>query len=343
MKSFLMSLTALTFLLALGCGDDNYLDSFSNDDSSAACQYQVSMALDSGLYDLVIASPCANFMDLAAAHLGLAGFDIVNIINVMIEANDSGDQPLDVYMNKLVGNVSNADIRNLDYSLQYYSLVNTANGYTTGQEKDAQFLSGSLISPVISFAYIKASIDPDGDGNVSSCDLNGNNLPDEVDATDCALLVAAGVSDCSGMGITTDDITYKTLSFPSYTSLYNGITMDFGGVTNATCPDNMYYQLLFSSSYVAVTSMEKCVDPNYPTIEWNCPYEDSAGQPADLLGVFNDSMQDSLSILNSLGFDSSSEVYAAVNTISADACGSPGSSCTAQQFQAYLESQFIIP
>jgi hypothetical protein len=334
----LVLLAALLAMLAINCGDDNYLESLSNDDSAAACRYQVSMDLDSGNFDAVIASSCANYMDLAAAYLGKAGFEIVNIINVMIEANDPGADPMDVYMNKLVSNVSTHDIRNLDASLRYYSLVNTANGYSPDLEKDALFLSGALVSPTISFTYIKSAIDPDGDGGISACDINGNSVPDEVDATSCALTVAGGTVDCSTLGITVDDSTYRTLNFPDYLSVYNGLEMDLG-VANAACPDDIYYKLLYGSNSVVVTSLEKCIDPAYPLVEWNCPYEDSSGLPEDLLGVFNESLQDSLDIMNSLGFGEDSEVYSAVNAVSEDACGGAGGSCTEADLQSYLESQ----
>jgi len=336
-KASIVILAASVVLLAMGCGDDNYLKSLSREDSSAACRYQVSMDLDSGNFDAVTASPCANHMDKAAAYLGKAGFGIIEIINRMIEASDSGGGHMDVYMKDLVGNVSTQDIVNLDLSTRNYSMVNAANGYSTDMEKDALFLRSALVQPTISFSFIKSSIDPDGDGAISSCDINGNSVPDEVDAVSCALTVASGTADCSSLGIALDDSTYRTLSFTGYSSVYNGLVMDYSGVTNASCPQSTYYQLLYASSSVAVTSLEKCVDPSFPLIQWNCPYEDSLGSSVDMLSVFNEAILNSLDTMNALGFNSTSDVYAAVDSISTEACG--GGVCTEAQLQAYLQSQ----
>lgn len=330
----LISLAALVFIVFIGCGDGNYLESISNDDSASACQYQVSIDLDSGNYDAVIASSCANHMDRAAAYLGKAGFKVIDIVNKMIDANDSGS-PMDVYMNELIGNVSTQDLMSLDNSRRYYSMVNAANGYSPDIVSDALFLKSSLVSTTVSFSFIKSSIDPDGDGVISSCDTDGNSVPDEVDAMSCALIFAGGATDCLSLGFTVDDSTYRSLSFPAYSNFYNGLVMT--GIANASCPDSTYNQLLYDSNTVAVTSLEKCVDPTYPSVEWNCPFEDSTGSPEDLLSVFNDAIQNSITTLESLGFDEESEVYAAINTISVDACG--GGACTEAQLQAYLESQ----
>lgn len=337
-RTALIAIAASALMLVSGCGDNNYLEFLSNDDSTSACQYQVSIDLDAGNFDAVLASACANHMDRAAAYLGNAGFEVIEIINRMIDANDSG-APLDIYLNELVGNVSTADMASMDASRRYYSMVNAANGYSPDMERDALFLRSSLVSPTISFAFIKSSIDPDGDGKISDCDINGNSISDEVDATSCALIVASGTVDCTSLGITVDNSTYKSLSFAGYSSLYNGLVMDYAGVTNASCPDNTYYQLLHGSNSVTVTSLEKCEDLSYPVprVQWNCPYEDSLGSPEDLLSVFNDAIQNSLSTLDSLGFGQDSEVYAAINTISVDACG--GGTCTEAQLQAYIESQ----
>jgi hypothetical protein len=337
-RSVLVLLAAVMTMLPMGCGDDNYLESLSNDDSAAACQYQVTMDLDSGNYDAVIASTCANYMDLAAAYLGKAGFEIINIINVMIDSNDSGGNEMEAFIGELVGSVSQSDMRSLDSSLEYYSLVNAANGYSPDLVLDAQFLKSALVAPTKSFTFIKSAIDPDGDGKISECDMNGNSVPDEVDATGCALTLAGGATDCASMGITVDDTTYISLSFTGYSSLYNGLEMDLG-VANAACPDDIYYKLLFNSSSVAVTSLEKCIDPAFPLIEWNCPYEDIGGTPEDMLEVFNTAIINSIDTLKSLGIEEDSEVYAAINSVAVDACGGIGSGCTEEDLRLYLESQ----
>lgn len=334
--------TLLLLFIASGCGDDNYLDDFSNDDTAAACQYEVSQYLDLGYYALVIASPCADYMDLAAAHLGLAGFDMISIVNLMVESstdNASDDSAFDIYMTSLISSVSINDIKNIDSSMYYYSLVNTTNGYSLDNEQDAVFIRNAVIGPVESFAYIKSAIDPDGDGEISGCDLNANSVPDEVDATRCALLMASGAADCGSAGMTVDSATYQSLAFAGYANIYNGLEMDTGGVVNAQCPDKIYHHLLFNSSSVVVSSSEKCVGAGFPGVYWNCPYEGIQGLPQTLLETFNNNLFDSLGSLESLGYDIDSEVYSAINAVSADACGVDGSACTEGELQSFLASE----
>ena len=327
----------LLFTAIYACGNDNYLSGLSNDDSPAACQYGVSKALDSGMYDLVLASPCANHMDRAAAHMGRAGFTISAIVDVMMAANDAALKPFRLYMNTLIGNVTGADILDLSLSYRNYEMVNTTNGYDMELEKDALFNRGALLGPIISFAFIKSSIDPDGDGAISDCDLNGNDVPDEVDATSCALLISDG-SDCSGLGVATETALYNTVSFPNRLSIYNGVEIYVGAAT-PLCPTEYYYHLFRDWVSVSVSSLEKCADPDFPSISWNCPFEDADGEPASMLDSFNEAMQDSMGTLDSLGFDPENEVYAAVNTVTTDACGSGGAVCSATDLSTFLQDQ----
>lgn len=331
-------LAIFTLLLSVSaCGDSNYLEWASDDTSKAACEHALTLNLDRGYYDLVIGSSCTNYMDTAAAYLGKAGYDVTTIIDSMIEANDASSKSFSVYMNKLIANVSNADIQHLDYSRDYFSLVNSSSGFTNSIVRDAIFYGKALIGPLISYAYIKSSIDPDGDGALSDCDLNGNGDRDEVDASGCALLLAGGDPNCDSLGLLVNTATYQTVSFSGLTGVYNGVEMTFGGVTNASCPDDKQYKLLYEGNKVAVTSLEKCVDSNFPLISWNCPYEDSGGRPVSLLTSFNEAMQDATGALDSMGFDPDSEVYMAVNDVSTDACNT--GPCTEQELQTYLGEQ----
>lgn len=336
---------SLLLLVAIGCGDSNYLEDFSNDDTLEACRYDVAQNLDSGYYDLVIASSCADYMDLAAAYLGLAGFDMISIVNRMVESTTdtvSNDSSFDVYMNSLISNVSSADMNSLDQSLYYYSLVNANNGFSLDLEKDATFIRNAVVGPVESFVYIKSAIDPDGDGEISTCDLNLNGVPDEVDASRCSLLISSGATDCISAGMVVDSSTYLSLAFDGYLSMYNGLEMDTGGVVNAACPDTIYRQLLFNSNNVVVSSSDMCEDAiSFPGVYWNCPYEDASGLPQTLLETLNDSLVDAIDSLDYLGYDMSSEVYSAINSVSAEACGLDGV-CTEDELQSYLATELGI-
>lgn len=338
LRIYFIAILIVSFLSLSGCGNDNYLGGASNDDSGVACQYEVSRALDLGMYDLVLASSCANHMDRAAAYMGRAGFTVAGILDIMMTANDTALSPFSLYMGELIGNVTGSDILDLSLAYDSYAMVNTTNGYGRQLERDALFNRGAILGPIISFVFIKSSIDPDGDGAISECDLNGNDVPDEVDATSCALLISDG-SDCSGLNMTTESTLYNTVSFPNRLSIYNGVEMYVGAAT-ASCPTELYYHLFRDWLAVSVSSLEKCVDPNYPGIEWNCPFEDANGEPTSMLDSFNEAMQDSIGTMDSLGFDPQSEAYMAVNSVSGDACGTGGGVCSATDLQNYLQTQF---
>ncbi len=72
---------ACVSLMFVGCSDKS---------SPEACLHQVTMDLDSGNYDAVLASSCAGAMQRGAAYFGKGGFDIKDVINRFSEANGIG-------------------------------------------------------------------------------------------------------------------------------------------------------------------------------------------------------------------------------------------------------------
>ncbi len=118
-----MALVSLVFAIVLaGCGE-NAFDSGTDKSSPEACKYAVSKALDDGSYDQVIASSCAHAMDRAAAYVGKAGYDVNDVVESMINANNSPGDTIDVYMNDLVGTVSNDSLENLYKASEAYDLT----------------------------------------------------------------------------------------------------------------------------------------------------------------------------------------------------------------------------
>jgi hypothetical protein len=195
-------LVASVSLFFVGCSDKS---------SSEACLHQVTMDLDKGNYNAVLASSCANDMQKGAANFGLAGFDIKNVINRFSETGSSTSSSptstrsdLNTYMTTLVSNSSGTSLTYLDRADSLYSNVTTTvspndckdaptRGYTVDNCKDAQFYR-SLVNAVNALSLINIVLpnilNPDGSLN-TACDKNVNGTPDEADATACALLVSA--------------------------------------------------------------------------------------------------------------------------------------------------------
>ena len=334
-------LLALFLIAFAGCGDSNYLSWLSDDDSMAACQRQVDLDLDSGNYDAVIASSCSNFMDMGAAYFGLAGFDITQVINTMIDSNESSASALSVYTSELISNVSGQSLRYLELSGDNYALVTQANGYSENLVRDAEFYSIALVNTVSTFSVIKAALDPDGDGVVSECDINDNDNSDEVDVLSCSLLISSG-ANCASLLVSEDTATYPSLAFDGYANLYNGVVITIDAViANAACPDS-YNQLLYDNGVgtsVAVSSSDVCIDPAYPAMQWMCPFEDAAAEPSSFLDVFNEAIVNSVDLLAGLGYEADSEVFLSINSVAEEACGGAGSLCTEAELSAYIQCQ----
>lgn len=306
------------FLLAsllhlYSCGG-NAFDSIAKDNSAEACRYKVSKDLDSGNWDAVINSPCAEPMDKGAAYFGKAGFDIKDVINRLSEEQGNTDA-VDVYMKALVLKVDSSTLDALD---------NAANEYNNVQQdsphyKDAQFYL-SLVNAMKGLSLAKVVIDTDGDGQLSTdCDSNNNQIPDDVDMTSCALYYTAGVSCPSG-------VTYYTQPVTINGKTYTGLVFTF-----STCISDPYNKRLISSGYVVTTS-GTCQASDNST--WPCPLE-QGGQPMDLVTAIDRALQSmDQSIVNALP-GVSADVVDSIKKIRQEACG--GDTCTSSEIADYLQ------
>jgi hypothetical protein len=318
---------ALAAMLLGGCGD-NAFEGLADDGSRDACLYQTSLDLDNGNYAGVLDSSCAGPMQRGAACVGLAGFDITTVIDRVIEANSASSDTvqIEVYMKSLVGEVQSSMLAGLyEAGAEYAKAL---------PDPDARFYLDVIIRPLISLATLKGIIDPDGDGALSDCDINGNSTPDEVDAASCALLVAAG-QDCSTVNASYSSVS--PLTFPnesSITATYTGLNITVAGTSVGTC-DGAYKQLLDSaSSFVVAVGSETCLGSDNSW--WNCPIEID-GQPLDLVGVFEENLNAAVDTAAALTGAQGSEISTAMDELIADACG-VGNVCTPDEISGYLQN-----
>ena len=344
LRTYILLAASFT-LLVLGC---------SNKSSDEACLYKTSMDLDKGNYDAVLASGCADAMQKGAAYFGKAGFDITTVINNFSKTASPGSTSsnLNVYMTSMIGQVSEDKLNNMDLSVKQYTIVTTSNPPTSSLSKDANFYLG-LVDAVKSLSLLKLIMDTNGDGTLNtSCDMNNNKKPDELDATGCALLTSAPTTTATcalGTSVTTST-TDIFISKPTGTvplpGTYRGLVItvaDLGG-QNSTCPSpNEYKHLLYKQSatiWAVVTTSPGAECKGTDGNTWPCPMLDANGQPLDLVSTVSSGLNSAVSSMGSAlpssGPTTTTDVQQSIQNIQTTAC--PTGTCTSTDLATYLNT-----
>lgn len=327
-------LAASFSLLFSGCSKKN---------SDEACQHETTMNLDSGNYDAVLASGCADAMQRGAAYFGKAGFGVTNVVNRFIQTGVSSGQTttkpdLTVYMTDLVGKVDEGSLSNLDNSTtQYNSIPAASDSY-----KDAQF-DVSLVEIIKSLSLMKLIVS-DINGTLDiSCDINTNTVADGADAASCALVAASRIS--TGITTTCNDNTIYApatpvdINFSGKSGTYSGLVITLQGTATTICP-NQFKKLLYKDAStgeywaVAISPDLQCTgsDGNI----WPCPIEQN-GKPLDLISAIDGSMNSAVSSLNSALTStgaSATDVQKSIQDIQTQAC--PSGTCSSTDIANYL-------
>lgn len=333
MKKQVPLLCALALFFAVGCGSDK--------NSNEACLYETTMNLDKGNYDAVLASTCADSMQKGAAYFGKAGYSAKDVINRFSETSNSASTTSDLttYMNTLTGKVTEDTLTNMDNAKTEYNTIPSTSTYY----KDAKFYV-SLVDAVKSLSLIKIVTDSTGLGTLSSCDINSNTVPDDADASSCALLVSAGQSCTTAKAtyIATGDIaiTDQTTG-ASKAGTYKGLTITATGTATSSCT-GVYKKLLYKDSAnllygysVATTSTNMCTGSDGNT--WPCPIVQN-GQPLDLVTAIDQTITSAISSMGqALPAGTSADVQQSITDIKKDACGAD-QICTSADVAAYLQT-----
>ncbi len=317
----LLSIIISVFLLLISCSDKN---------SNEACLHETSVNLDKGNYDAVLASSCADSMQIGAAYFGKAGYDITNVLNRFVDANSSSssDSDLNIYMTALTGDVNASTFTYLDNARTAYDTVPVASD----RRKDADFYI-SLVDAMKSLSLIKSAIpnavNPDGTLN-TTCDKNNNSVPDQADATACALIasdiISAGVTSftCNGAiysRSTPTDITITDGLGQTVNGIYSGLTITITG-SGASCGNDTYYRLLYQDPsdntkyWVATTTTDSCTGSDGKT--YYCPLP---GPNIDFVSTINISIDNSVnSLATSITGTTGTDVQQSIQDIKAQAC-----------------------
>ena len=341
-----MFLAACTSLIFMGCSNKNSLE---------ACRHQVTQNLDKGNYDAVLGASCADSMQKGAANFGKAGFDIKNVVNRFIDAGvtsgGTSTSDLSVYMNSLIGNVTPESLAYIEQSMTEYDIVCDNTPTTESAWKDANFYE-SVVESIKALSLLKTVVDSNGLGKMSTCDMNGNKVPDEVDATSCALVASSRMQ-----GTTTQcksatyaplapvEISLKDANGTVVPGTYSGLVITIDGNPEAGCQASykkLLYKDLNGSFWVATTSAEVCTDAH--NNQWPCPL---TGSSLDLVATIDEALTGAQNSLgNALTGTGSTDVQEAIQDIKGQACcgctSSPcapcSSPCSSLDIAEYLQT-----
>ncbi len=330
--------SAISVLVLAGCSGDK--------NTPEACLHQTTMDLDKGNYDAVLASTCAEEMQIGAAWFGKAGYDITNVLNRFVDANGSSSSSstqktdLNIYMTSLTGNVTGTTLTYLDNARSegYDKVLPEESGYL-----DARFYL-SIVDAVKSLSLIKIVIPNivNADGTLNkTCDNNGNNVPDEADATACELIASVNINSsptgtiackaASYSPLTPAAITLTDSAGSPVTGTYSGLTISMATgtspVTTGCIPvgATQYKRLLYkdaaTNKWFAATTTGLCSGSDGQ--QWPCPV---LGANLDLTTSIDASIYSAVSSMSSAVTATNSDVKTSITDIQKDACTSPCSS-----------------
>ena len=327
MNKQVLLLCALALFLAVGCGADK--------NSNEACLYETTMSLDKGNYDAVLASSCANSMHKGAAYFGKAGYDVTTVINNFSStaSTSATESDLSVFMSTLTGKVTEGTLDNLNLAVNEYGAVAASSEYY----QDAQFYL-SIVEAVNSLSLIKTVVDSTGLGSLEvDCDINGNTVPDELDATACALL--NGVGCAPGVNTATYGSIATPVKFTGKNGDYIGKEFTITGGSLGSCSTDKYKKLLTSSAVVVTLNPNDgmCSDiSSNSSGSWPCPFE-VGGAPLDLVSAMDQSITSAISSMGqALPAGTAADVQQSITDIKTQAC--PSGTCTSSDLASYLQT-----
>jgi hypothetical protein len=346
MASFLMAsllLGASITLLFFGC---------SNKNSEEACQHAVTMDLDKGNFDAVLASSCTDSMNRGAAYLGKAGFTAKNVINAFSQTGSDGTSQqsnLRIYMTSLIGRVDESSLTALDNAKTEYGTIPPSSIFY----KDASFNLG-LADVARALSLLKLVLDTDGSGVLSNaCDKNNNGKPDELDASECALETSAGSSCTPVNTIVIADSPNILISNPTntaqlYPGTYRGLvtTVSGTGTIISGCSTTNYTSLLYLKSagppaiWAPAPSAPGSACLGSDGLSWPCPIVRNS-QPLDLVTSFDSSLTGAINAISTSlqptsGTTTTTDVQTAIQNIKTDAC--PTGTCTVTDMAGYIQT-----
>ncbi|RME64505.1 MAG: hypothetical protein D6778_07840, partial [Nitrospirae bacterium] len=205
--------------------------------------------------------------------------------------------------------------------------------------REAQFYL-SLTEAMRSLSLMKVVIDIDGDGQLATdCDVNQNGVPDDVDATGCALLYVANQSCPNNVTYTVGNVTLSGLS---YTGLKIRVTgsgqcpnpPSYSDLSGPYYPKLVYIDNTTGTKVLVTTTSETCNDQNGQS--WPCPVIEN-NTPLDMVTAIDNATDEMINALQDALPGVDQDVVNSLNEIKQEACGADGV-CTSQDLANYLDN-----
>ena len=358
MKAKKLLLGAVLSAGIFGCGGYDSVG-ISDDNTAEARRYEVQQALDEGNYDFVIQAlendPTyggaftreEGLMNLAAAYVGRAGFDINDVINELVDIADqtTGNDDFSTFIRALTANLRERASLWLRRASETYARIVTSSctSPATEIERDACFYRAVVDATNAAATVATVVEDVNTWLNPTGCsdDANQNNVGDEADATACAIEYAA-TGSCTVLGANLS-VVNPSLTFRDGTNSYPFELVKIDISPSGDCSNtNTFYRLIdTSTNSVAVTegycdtNFNPCGSPDGSTC-FPCPVVDpTSGDAVDIVETVVNTIETSQDIITNLVAGTDAEQ--AVNDFIQEVCG-VDQSCTQDEIANYLQS-----
>ncbi len=355
-KLIMFSSLATTFLFIAGC---NSFESLGDSESPEACKHEVSNALDKQEYDKAVAlldgvckdafSDTERKVNLGAAYVGKAGYDIPSLLTDLIDSTDT-DDPMATFLSKVTGENPGDDFIFLQKASDYYSSAidnidcnSTSLSYL---EKDVCFFKGiaDFAQAATSFSLLFQSLSTDNLTDVIQTwanDTVSGDITCDLDANQ------DGVVD--SVQFSADALEYASTNMTSITSLvskgngtfgYSNKTFEVVKLTvNATSPcsqNNEDYKVfeVYSTGKTVVLTDGYCYADNGTTCDsvnetsgcYPCPIvtENNTATVVDsIVELINSGTETIASVIS----DDNGDVEESLTDIKRDICEPNPSAC----------------
>ncbi len=324
--------------LILSCGGYDSLG-LADKNSAEAKRYEILKALDEGNYDFVISALEADptyggvftaeegRLNLAAAYVGKAGFDVNGIVNVIIDSTRAKTtDKFSAFVKALATNIgAKGSLYLSKASSKYAEIVSNCSSAVTDIQKDACFYKGIVDAATAATSMSVIVGDINSWFNPIGCqDVNQNRIGDDADVSACAIEYAVNGS-CSDP--TARAVSIRPVNFNDGTNTYTFQLIKVTITSTGTCSNKSDYRFIDTNNKTVVLTEGFCKTDFTPctSLDLNkgcypCPVVDPQTRNVlDVTEAIANTLQSSTKLINNV-IPSGTDVSNAVNQYIQDVC-----------------------
>lgn len=361
----IIGISAISIILG-SCG-------LSDENTPEACKFEVSQALDKGNYDVVIQRlnndpTCGGAytqeegkIQLAAAYIGKAGFDIPTLLSDIIDATSNNKDTYQAFAQSIAKKVNTNSLDTLKKAQNLYKdIINSYGGCNSPNlpdvVKDACFYKNLVNTATATSALALVLGSGKGDiveaveswTNPTTCDdLNDNKVGDPADVTASAIEYAVN-SNCTTTGVncfSQGNITFFKSS-KNYTFELVKIDVTDTNGDDISCSPNPYveYRLIDNTNKTVVltdgyckTDFTSCDSLDIANGCYPCPAISDSNEVLNLDNTLVDVINnvDPNELATIVG-GSDKETVQDINELKQDICGTDNT-CDLNEIKNYLQ------